>query len=126
MAIEENQKDPRIYMAAERTFLAWIRTGIALMAFGFVVARFGLFLRTITLSNVAVREQGSGLSLWLGLGLIGLGILVFVVSAFRHSRYVRSIDTGSFREVFGYRFAFGVVALLSLAGAGMALFLITL
>ncbi len=37
--------DSRIYMAAERTFLAWIRTGIALMGFGFVVARFGLFLR---------------------------------------------------------------------------------
>ncbi len=39
--------DPRIYMAAERTFLAWIRTGIAFMGFGFVVARFGLFLREI-------------------------------------------------------------------------------
>ncbi len=40
--------DARIYMAAERTFLAWIRTGIALMGFGFVVARFGLFLRELT------------------------------------------------------------------------------
>jgi putative membrane protein len=37
--------DPRVDMAAERTFLAWIRTGLALMGFGFVVARFGLFLR---------------------------------------------------------------------------------
>ena len=37
--------DPRVYMAAKRTFLAWIRTGIAFMAFGFVVDRFGLFLR---------------------------------------------------------------------------------
>ncbi len=37
--------DPRVSLAAERTFLAWIRTGLALMGFGFVVARFGLFLR---------------------------------------------------------------------------------
>ncbi|MGA7413059.1 MAG: DUF202 domain-containing protein [Bryobacteraceae bacterium] len=38
------------YLAAERTFLAWIRTGLALMGFGFVVARFGLFLQALLLS----------------------------------------------------------------------------
>ena len=43
----EPDKDPRVYFAAERTFLAWIRTGLALMGFGFVVARFGIFLREI-------------------------------------------------------------------------------
>ena len=40
-----SEPDPRVFFAAERTFLAWIRTGLALMGFGFVVARFGLFLR---------------------------------------------------------------------------------
>ena len=39
--------DPKDFMAAERTLLAWVRTGIALMGFGFVVARFGLFLREL-------------------------------------------------------------------------------
>ena len=42
---DRNEPDPRVYFAAQRTFLAWIRTGLALMGFGFVVARFGLFLR---------------------------------------------------------------------------------
>ncbi len=41
------EADPRVYFAAERTLLAWIRTGITIMAFGFVVARFGLFLRLL-------------------------------------------------------------------------------
>ena len=123
---KENQKDPRIYMAAERTFLAWIRTGIALMAFGFVIARFGIFLRTVAAVSVTIHDHGSGFSLWLGLGLIGLGILVCVVSAFRHNRYVQGIDAGSFRNSFGSNFAFGVVALLALAGTGMGLFLIFL
>ncbi len=122
----EDQKDPRVYMAVERTFLAWVRTGIALMAFGFVIARFGIFLRTIAGASVTAHEHGSGFSLWLGLAMIGLGILVCVGSAFRHNQYVRGIDNGNFRNAFESRLAFGVVALLALAGAGMSLFLITL
>ena len=39
--------DPRVFFAAERTLLAWVRTGLTIMAFGFVVARFGLFLRLL-------------------------------------------------------------------------------
>ena len=46
---------PSDYLAAERTFLAWIRTGLALMGFGFVVARFGLFLREIAMTTHGCR-----------------------------------------------------------------------
>ena len=42
-----SSEDPRVRFAIERTLLAWVRTGLALMGFGFVVARFGLFLREI-------------------------------------------------------------------------------
>jgi putative membrane protein len=126
MELGQKQGDPRIYMAAERTFLAWIRTAIALMAFGFVIARFGFFLRSIAIGGVPGREQGSGFSLTLGLGLIAAGGLVCVVSALRHRRYVEAIDRERFRAVFGATFAFGVAALLVLTAAGMALFLITL
>lgn len=41
----EKAEDPRVRLAGERTLLAWIRTGLAMMGFGFVIARFGLFLR---------------------------------------------------------------------------------
>ena len=52
---------PSDYLAAERTFLAWIRTGLALMGFGFVVARFGLFLRALQIGQPNLPAQSYGL-----------------------------------------------------------------
>jgi uncharacterized membrane protein YidH (DUF202 family) len=78
-----SEPDPRVFFAAERTFLAWIRTGLALMGFGFVVARFGLFLR-----EIAAMQGGppppAGLSRWFGIGLIALGVLLTAASTATH------------------------------------------
>jgi putative membrane protein len=74
---ERQPADPRVRFAAERTLLAWMRTGLALMGFGFVVARFGLFLREIAMAgHVAVHQRSTGWSLGIGTGLIALGVLV--------------------------------------------------
>ena len=111
--------DPRIYLAAERTLLAWIRTGVALMAFGFVVARLGLLARTA--GGTLVEGGGNaGLSLYLGLGLIATGVVVLVASAVRHQRYIRALAQGRFRDLFGSTFAYALVILLALAGIAMA------
>jgi uncharacterized membrane protein YidH (DUF202 family) len=59
----EGAEDPRVRFAAERTLLAWIRTGLALMGFGFVVARFGLFLREIAEAHQATPVHSYGWSL---------------------------------------------------------------
>ncbi len=117
--------DPRVFMAAERTFLAWIRTGLALMGFGFVVARFGLFLSELA-SVGAVRHQGQGFSLPIGIALIGLGIVVIVTAAFRHHRLVRSINDGRPGPGVGVRFGLAVAALLALIGVAMAVYLATI
>jgi putative membrane protein len=86
-------QDPRIYFAAERTFLAWLRTGLALMGFGFVVARFGLFLREIALtSGYQVSTPGS--SRWFGIGLIALGVLVTAVALAEHIATVGRLRRG--------------------------------
>ena len=113
-------------MAAERTFLAWIRSGIALMAFGFVVARFGLFLRELTGSSAAAARTSPHLSLALGLALISVGIVPCIVSAFRHRRYVRALDAGRFRAAFDSVFAFGIVALLVAVASAMLVVLVVM
>ena len=113
-------------MAAERTFLAWIRTGIALMGFGFVVARFGLFLRELTLAGTHQHLPSTGFSLPIGIGLIGFGILVNIVSVIRHRRYIAAIDRNDFRSAFGSTFAIWVALLLAFSGLAMTIYLVKL
>lgn len=106
------EQDPRVLFAAERTLLAWIRTGLALMGFGFVVARFGLFLRQIaaarvvagmaqsgqTEDNMAVILPGQttspGFSLWLGITLVILGVVVNLVSVRQHFIVMQRLNRG--------------------------------
>ena len=122
----DSHSDPRVYMAAERTFLAWLRTGIALMGFGFVVARFGLFLNELAASNEPARPPHASFSLPVGILLIALGILVNVVAAIRHHRCIRSLDRGQFRQTFGPAFGLWLAGLLALIGLAVAVYLATL
>ncbi len=78
-----------------RTLLAWIRTGLAMMGFGFVVARFGLFLQQLDLIQRASAPPSYGLSLWFGTALIALGCIANVLAGWHHSRLVQDLDRGS-------------------------------
>lgn len=119
--------DPRIYLAAERTFLAWIRTGIAFMGFGFVVARFGLFLHEIAQSNnMTVAQHGNGFSLPIGIALIVAGILVNLIAAIRHHRYIKALDRGQFRQAYGLIFTFLIAGFLAILGLAVAIYLAVL
>lgn len=122
--MSNEQDDPRIYLAAERTFLAWLRTGIALMGFGFILSRFGVFLHEMALARGVEIAPTSRLPSYLGLALIVLGVLLNGYAAVKQHRYVRALDAGRFRSVFGTGFGFVLAAVLLLLGAGMVVYLL--
>src|SRR5262249_24869896 len=73
--------DPRVFFAADRTLLAWVRTGLTIMGLGFVVARFGLFLRLLRRDPHGGSHIGSTL---IGVGLVLLGSVAIALAAWQH------------------------------------------
>ena len=112
-------------LAAERTFLAWIRTGLALMGFGFVVARFGLFLQELQFIQHAPSPQSYGLSLWFGTALIAAGVLVSVLAAWHHARLIRALGRGDRSRSQSSMQAVAIALFLALVGLAMAIYLIS-
>jgi putative membrane protein len=119
------EKDPRVYFAAERTFLAWIRTGLGLMGVGFAVARFGLFLRQLR-GNYTLKPQGTGLSLWSGVAIVFLGVIVLVAATVQHYTLVRELSSGTWQAGRISRNAVFLAIFLALVGVGMSVYLLIL
>ncbi|MBM4067458.1 MAG: DUF202 domain-containing protein [Planctomycetes bacterium] len=124
---DKPETDPRIYFAAERTLLAWVRTGLAMMGFGFVVARFGLFLRELAaMPHVASQpDTNTGLSLWVGTTLVVLGVTVNLAAAVRHWQTVRRLEHGRHLRFTPMSLGIVVACLLGVLGLLMALYLLT-
>ncbi|MEW6414335.1 MAG: DUF202 domain-containing protein [Pseudomonadota bacterium] len=80
--------DPRVFFAAERTLMAWNRTGITLMAFGFVLERFGLFLHML---HPSAGGAGRDWSFWIGVAFIGLALVVMGFSIVQFRRVLRTL-----------------------------------
>lgn len=112
------------YLAAERTLLAWIRTGLALMGFGFVVARFGLFLQELQVVHHAHSAQSFGFSLWFGTALIAVGVIMNVFAGWRHAKLVRELDRGDTARAGSSRQAVAIAFFLALVGLAMAIYLV--
>jgi putative membrane protein len=80
--------DPRVFFAAERTLMAWNRTGLTLMAFGFVLERFGLFLHML---RADPGHGGRDLSFWIGIAFITLALWAIGFSTVQFRRVLKTL-----------------------------------
>lgn len=109
--------DPRVLFAAERTLLAWIRTGLAFMGFGFVVARFGLFMRELLVAHGQNVPPAQGLSLWIGTALVVLGAGINIAATIINRRTILRLRRGE--PLFPAVWSLGNVVSLLLAAIGL-------
>jgi putative membrane protein len=111
-------------MAAERTLLAWIRTGVAMMGFGFVVARFGVYLREMAAAGGAEIPR-HGISPYVGTGLLIAGAVCIAIATFDYIQFLRTYEQGIPLRPKPLSIATVLAGLLSIAGVGLAVYLLT-
>jgi putative membrane protein len=85
--------DARVLQANERTLLAWMRTGIALMTFGFVIARIGVWLRALAATQRGPELHPFGTA-WIGAAFVALGVFANAVATMRYRRTKRALMAG--------------------------------
>jgi len=119
-----DNQDPRVYLAAERTFLAWIRTGLSLMGFGFVVARFGLFLNEIQSLERNQIQKPYHFSTWIGTSLVILGVFVNIFAALHYRKQIQTLNKGILNISRPSFLAVVVALILAAVGTAMAFYLI--
>jgi putative membrane protein len=118
--------DPRVFFAAERTLLAWVRTGLTIMAFGFVVARFGLFLRLVATQQghgLPDAELHNRLSNAVGIGLVLIGVACMILGAVQHRSYVATLPPADVPRSHAAIYPITLSIVLSILGLVLAAYL---
>ncbi len=108
----------RVHMANERTFLAWIRTSIGIMAFGFVVEKFALFIKKLSYffdktNTSSVTPPSLGYSTIFGMILVAMGALMGVLAFVRYKKVEREIDEDTYQPsiILDILVAMGILAI---------------
>ena len=114
--------DPRVLFAAERTLLAWNRTTISLMAFGFVIERFGLFLEIARREEIKIFQRH--ISFIVGISFILLASYLAIYSIFHHRRVLKTLRPVEIP--IGYNVAMGMITngIVGVLGILLSLYLV--
>ena len=119
---EKTSKKVTDHLANERTFLAWVRTGLATITFGFVVERFSLLLRELGLKSNLAPVISAHYSSIIGVSLTLLGVAIMIVALVNFLQIRRAIDKEQFHPHAG--FAIVLTILASLIGILLAVYLL--
>jgi putative membrane protein len=93
--VVEDSNRARDHLANERTFLAWVRTSVAIVVFGFAIGRFAIAMRQLTAFQ-GVASKTTGLSVWMGMSSILAGVVMVVAGLARYRRTRAQLDEGKF------------------------------
>lgn len=123
------QSDPRVFFAAERTLLAWVRTGIAIIAIGFVVSRFGLFIHLLAVQpeSAAAGEMPADhtvISAALGVAFVVAGTFSIVFAAYQHRRFINTIPFNDRPAAYSTKFAVLLASMVALLGTALTAYLV--
>ena len=121
-----SEPDPRVFFAAERTLLAWLRTGLTVIGLGFVVARFGLFLRLITLQSPvgAGTHEHAAISAILGVLFVAAGATAILVATVQHRRFVLTLPQSDLPRSYNRGFAVVLSTVVGVLGVLLAAYLL--
>ena len=113
--------DPRVLFAAERTLLAWNRTGISLMAFGFVVERFGLYLQLLGIhGGFGVQRNLSFIG---GIGFIVLGAFIEIYSVIQHKHFMNTLQAEDIPGGYNIKASMIINAIVGFMGVMLCVYL---
>lgn len=116
-----NPNRARDHLANERTFLAWVRTAVAIVVFGFAIGRFSIALRQLTALEGRGVPKG-GISVWMGASSIVLGVVLVIAGLIRYRQTRARLDQGTFEPA---GFVLDLVTILTvLFGLALAVYLI--